>query len=92
MITKILSPQMAVTQTDYHPHRHQQSVHIAIPLWEFIRLFWIITSINRYASRLRYHFFLPYVPNANGDEELASTEEAATIHQLRDNSTNIKRL
>jgi len=91
-MTKILSPQMAVTQTDYHPHRHQQSVHIAIPLWEFIRLFWIITSINRYASRLRYHFFLPYVPNANGDEELASTEEAATIHQLRDNSTNIKRL
>ncbi len=80
MIMKILSPQMAVTQTDYHPHRHQQSVHIVIPLWEFIRLFWIITSINRYARRLRYHSFLLYVPDAKGDEVLASTEEAVTIH------------
>ena len=92
MMTKILSPQMAVIQTDYHPHRHQHSVHIAIPLWEFILLFWIITSINRYANRLHYRFFLLYVLNAKRDEELASTEEAAIIHQSRDNSTNIKRL
>ena len=80
----------AVNPTDYPPN--QPIVHIGIQLLQLIRLFWITTLINRFANRLRFHFFLLSVLNAKGDEELALIEEVVTIPLSRVISMPIKLL
>ncbi len=80
----------AVTLIDYY--LHQLNVHIGIPPYLLIRLFWITTLINRFANRLRFHFFLLSVPNAKGDEELVLIEAVVTFLLLRVNCTPIKPL
>ena len=88
-MTMIRNLQTEVNPTDYHPN--QPIVHIGIQLSQLIRLFWISILTNRFANRVRFHFFLPSVLNAKGNEELALIEEVVTILLSRVISTQIKR-